>query len=457
MSDFPDVVVLIPGITGSVLERNGKEVWAASASAVLRGLSSGGKSISDLYLENDDPDLDDLGDGVKATGLVQDVHLFPGLWTIDGYTKVSRRLCDRLRLERGTNFFELPYDWRRDNRVASRALQRNSAVWLAARRNTHPNAKLVLVAHSMGGLVSRYFLEVLGGWKETRALITFGTPYRGSLNALDSLVNGVKKLGIVDLTTMTRSLTSIYQLLPIYRCYDTGNGRIVRLSETENIPCLDAAQKDRIKAADRFHREIELAVAANQAAARNVERYKIYPIVGSEQPTSQAAVATANGVDLLRAFDGVDEGGDGTVPRVSASPIEAGEERAAFAVTRHGSLQNTDAALAHVVGLLTTPRDLGARRAIGAPTTTVSLDVDGVFAAGEPVVFAARPSTPGSTLEAVIEPTDGSSAKRILPLPDTDDEWRHRELPPLQAGVYRITVQGDPTKVEPVSDVFGVV
>src|SRR4029434_11089128 len=33
------------------------------------------------------------------------------------------------------------------------------------------------------------------GWRDCRALITFGTPYRGSANALNYLANGYKKLG----------------------------------------------------------------------------------------------------------------------------------------------------------------------------------------------------------------------------------------------------------------------
>ena len=45
----------------------------------------------------------------------------------------------------------------------------------------------------MGGLVARYFIEALGGWEVTRALITFGTPYRGSVNAIDFLAHGFKK------------------------------------------------------------------------------------------------------------------------------------------------------------------------------------------------------------------------------------------------------------------------
>lgn len=45
----------------------------------------------------------------------------------------------------------------------------------------------------MGGLVARYFLEYLEGWRDSSRLVTFGTPYRGSLNALNFLVHRVKK------------------------------------------------------------------------------------------------------------------------------------------------------------------------------------------------------------------------------------------------------------------------
>ena len=57
-SEFTDIVVLIPGIAGSVLERHGHEIWGTSAGAVLRALFSGGRSVEDLLLYNDDPDAE---------------------------------------------------------------------------------------------------------------------------------------------------------------------------------------------------------------------------------------------------------------------------------------------------------------------------------------------------------------------------------------------------------------
>jgi hypothetical protein len=46
MTPFPDLVILLPGITGSVLANaRGKEVWSPSAGAVWRAISSFGNSI----------------------------------------------------------------------------------------------------------------------------------------------------------------------------------------------------------------------------------------------------------------------------------------------------------------------------------------------------------------------------------------------------------------------------
>ena len=143
-----DVVVLLPGITGSVLQKNGKDVWGPSGGAILRALMSGGKSIRGLALGADDPNVDDLGDGVTVPALVPDVHLIPGFWKIDGYTKVRETLFRLFSLTLGENYFELPYDWRRDNRVAARKLARLSHDWLARWRERSGNrdAKLVLLS-----------------------------------------------------------------------------------------------------------------------------------------------------------------------------------------------------------------------------------------------------------------------------------------------------------------------
>ena len=173
-----DVVVLLPGILGSVLARDKKDVWAVNGGAALRALLSLGKNIKRLQLDDDPIDADDLGDGVTAPRLMPDVHLVPGLWKIDGYTKIETSLAAQYELEKGKNYFPFPYDWRRDNRVHAARLARDSKKWLADWREHSGNkdAKLILLGHSMGGLISRYYLEALDGWRDTARSSRSGRP-----------------------------------------------------------------------------------------------------------------------------------------------------------------------------------------------------------------------------------------------------------------------------------------
>ncbi len=45
-------------------------------------------------------------------------------------------------------------------------------------QKAHPDGPVCLVAHSLGGLISRYYAQVLGG--RVDALVTIGTPHRGT-------------------------------------------------------------------------------------------------------------------------------------------------------------------------------------------------------------------------------------------------------------------------------------
>ena len=84
-----DVIVLLPGITGSLLKKDGKTLWGYSAGTIGKALFTGGRSwVQALALPEDDPDADDLGDGITADALMPDLHLLPGLWKIDGYTRI---------------------------------------------------------------------------------------------------------------------------------------------------------------------------------------------------------------------------------------------------------------------------------------------------------------------------------------------------------------------------------
>ncbi|WNG34028.1 CHAT domain-containing protein [Archangium violaceum] len=466
-----DVVVLLPGLLGSVLKRDGKEIWGLSGSAIFRALFSGAGSVKSLTLKSDSGgELAD--DGVEATAVLPDTHLIPGLWKVDGYTRVAETLVGRLGLIPGANFFEFPYDWRRDIRFTAKRLARESERWLHAWRKSiggsskdpKDEPRLILVGHSMGGVVSRYFLECLEGWKNTRALITFGTPHRGSFMALQALALGFRKnlgpVNLFDLSEMVRSLPSAYQLLPIYECVQLPDGRTVRPGETQGLGQLDA-----VKAAQglAFQREIEQAAATNSKDPKYFnpqQGYTLYPVVGTFQPTLQGVRLTASGsLEMLHSEpNGEDLGGDGTVPRVSALPLEEHHHvRAMYSPTSHASLQNAFEVLAHVEGVLT-GQDINLNKyrdsLFGPSPRSLSLHLEDAFGHDEPVTVRVRPSAEPVSLQAYV--TNVKTGQPFSTALARDADGFHvGTLRPLPPGLYRVIVKGGP-EVMPVTDVFAV-
>ena len=452
-----DVVVLLPGILGSVLERDGKEVWAPTPGAMMGALRSLGRNVKVLELGADPWEKDDLGDGVVATRLMPDVHFIPGVWGIDGYSGIARMIVDQFDVVPGTTYVELPYDWRRDNRQAALRLQQIAGEKLHTVRRDNAGAKLILIGHSMGGLVARYFLECLDGWKDTRMLITFGTPHRGSLNALDFLANGFeKKLGplkLIDLSRLLRSLTSVYQLLPIYPCVDLGAGKVrVADSLPDTIPGLELSRAH--EALHGFHRAIESGVAAHDPVA-----YDIHSVVGISQGTKQSARLVGGRLLLEAHYDGDDMGGDGTVPRVSATPIETDDWQPAYqpmySADRHASLQNADPVRTQLLGILTNQPRAGFKAVAGA-----RLEMDEIFGAAEPVTGTVLPDLANLELVAVVDDLRSGARSDPRPLRRDGDDVHHLHLGELAPGDYRVRVEGSGTSaglIDPVHGLLSVV
>ncbi len=451
---MPDLVVCIPGITGSVLRKNNRDVWNISGGAVLNALRTLGGSTKDLKLEDDPIDVDDV-DGVTATSVIHDAHLIPGIWKIDGYTKLVEHIQEHFETKPGENLFEFPYDWRRDNRVASRQLATKARGWLDAWRQKSGNAdaKLVFVGHSMGGLVARHFIECREGWRDTRLLVTFGTPYGGSLYSLGTLANG-KKIKFFDVSELARSLTALYQLLPVYPCYDGGDGKLVRVAEAE-IANVDATKA---KAALAFHHEIRDAVVENMKDQTYFDtRHDIRPIVGIEQPTAQSALRDGEQVKLLRRHGQDDLGGDGTVPRPSATPAEFDKlQNAIYAAERHASLQNDDDVLFQLNGILTQASFNPGDYRSAAAKIGQSLDLEDWLTTADEIKVRVKPhEDPGGVLVATAEDAETGEERVRRPLVQADDGWYEADLGPLAEGVYRVTSRGN--SVEPVTDLLTVV
>ena len=456
MATFPDLVILLPGITGSVLANaKGQEVWSPSVGAVWRAITSFGGSIEGLELAGDD-----LDDGVTAPRLVPDVTIVPGLVKIDGYTRIRDYLVRQLGLVDGQNFHAFPYDWRRDNRVTARRLQSQAMDWLARWRASsgHADARLVLVGHSMGGLIARYFVECLGGWQDTRTVMTLGTPHRGSLNAVGFLENGMKKgigpLGL-DLTPVLRSLTSVYQLLPIYPCVSAAGGPLLRVADAAASGVLGHVDSQRAVAARAFHQEIQDAQAANARTSAYAERGPtVVPVVGIEQPTAQSARVEGGKLTLVNAYEGQDLGGDGTVPRVSGTPIELGDaKREVYAAETHGALQNADGTLANVKGVLTRDKIDFRKFQRAEDAAMLTLDVDDVVLPGEALRVRVRPSEGSARVTVQLTPLGGGAVLDEALRRDAEPRWQSGEFA-LAPGVWRVSARAE--GATPVSDLVVV-
>ena len=473
-AEMKDLVVILPGVMGSILQKDGKDLWNVSGQAIWQVVSSLGDRLNDLKLAADDPNGGDIEDGIVPTGLIRDTHLIPGLSKIDGYNRTAKLITDNFNVVRGdiykdpqakaANFYEFPYDWRRDNRANAHILKRLLDVRLKTWREKsgNNNAKVILLAHSMGGLISRYYLEVLGGWQDARALFTFGTPYRGSVNAVNMLSNGLNKLGInvievLGMKEIINSMTSIYQLLPIYPVLQVGN-ESKRIAEAGNLPNIDP---ERAVNALAFHREIEAAIKANSHNA-----YATVPFVGVQQPTLQSAqledgkILVSRQLPLImqnRNLDSLAEG-DGTVPKISAFPIEFSDrdnsEIPGFIGESHGALQNQPSILLNLLnklqisqassGTLEDIRGRGDERSRSIQATKgISLLLDDLYLKDEPIIIKAKSNPQDADFRALKGQIVCVSNQR----PDVEvnfqsnsDEWLSSRDLSLEPGLYRIKV-----------------
>jgi pimeloyl-ACP methyl ester carboxylesterase len=477
-----DLFILIPGIMGSELYVDGKPAWSPKVSAIFDGLTSLGNNLQRLKISKDSDTEESLDDGVTVGKLIPDIHIIPGFVKIDGYSGLRKKLVAKHRLQPGKNYFEFAYDWRRDNRAAARRLQNMGAKWLKAWRETGPSkekAQLVLVGHSMGGLVARYFLEALGGWVDARALITFGTPYRGSVKALDYVSNGYLKnfASLSPVTELVRSFTSTYQLMPIYDCCSPSPGE--KPGALKDLPSIPNVDMERVIAALAFHDELRDRAAANKENAPDSTRghYEFCPIMGVGQPTPSLSSISPTGLDTLQLED--EGAGDGTVSRVSAEaplpePLSSGRTVHEF----HGSLQNNDAAWWELTGALErlyltprrkywqTPEDIEKEQFNAVPLNPdVKIRLLDAHSVQHDFQCEVRRADEGlkSTLEVSVQSVVSDKTVTQQVTLDAADRWQTVNFGKLDPGMYRCSasaskqVPGLLEKFGTVTDIFLVV
>jgi len=274
IGDDRNPVVVIPGLLGSKLEEmeTMQPVWGAFTYGAADADKPQGARLIALPME-EGVSLHELRDSVHATTaldtLTLDIGLIRGL-EISAYVDILRTLgvsgyADRTLGEAGAIDYggshytcdQFAYDWRRD--ISEQAMELHGLI-LSMRelakteRNMYHPPKVDVIAHSMGGLVLRYYLRygptplpddgsapplTWEGAEHVEHAILIGTPNAGSVLALRQLVEGVNYASLITPTyrpAVLGTMPAIYQLLPRPRhqhVVEEGTGRSVDFLDVE--------------------------------------------------------------------------------------------------------------------------------------------------------------------------------------------------------------------------------
>jgi hypothetical protein len=427
-----DAVVVVPGIMGSeLIDRDGHVRWGLKASVLGKAWLNGQLDV----LRVTDDDL--AGKGRLRPGrLLRTPGYIPDLFGLEPYTALLRRLSTTAVDARAVA--EFAYDWRLSIEFNATKLVKHCDAHLdawrkvvSAERYCDPqDARLVIVAHSMGGLVSRAAAAAPGMTDILRDIITLGTPYFGAMKAVRLLETGegapVPKRAA---RMLAKTCPGVYDLLPRYRCVrDDDHPQGLRHLSSGDVASIGGDCQLAEDAAGRWAR-LELIANGPGSSASATKA-----VVGAGQPTLQSVSIVAGACLYLGSLKGIDHGGDSTVYRQAAAPLGV----TAFPLPqKHGALAKTEEALGFVVDKLT-----GGDTGLPLGTHPLGADIPDVIERGASVsirVTCADGLPPGISVMSedlsTGRPTRWSEATR-------DDDallFFRNELGP---GLHRIEVKG---------------
>lgn len=207
-------VVIVPGFMGSELWLGSERIWP---------------NVKYLFSH---PDIYHLKDNtpIQARGLLREAIMVPNLVNLVAYSHLSDYLVQDLGYTRGLDLLEFAYDWRQDVRLCAQKLAQAIAAW-------EVKEPVAIIGHSLGTLVSRYYVECLGGKDRVGHLLLLGGPHKGIPRAATSLMLEPDLLpyGLMGerLRRLLATFPSRYQVLPTYACALDQNGQAVSLLEDE--------------------------------------------------------------------------------------------------------------------------------------------------------------------------------------------------------------------------------
>ena len=172
-----DLVVIVPGMLGTRLATSSRTLWDPPAGDLWRGIEVFAAAVDDFHLPRDLGD-GPATDGIMPLGLVADVHGLPGIWgAAAGYDDLTDWLLSAFTLTQAVdpdepgNLVRFAYDWRLSARYNARRLKTVVDEALGRWRDSlilRSGAQVRFICFSTGGLITRYYVECLGGREVTR-------------------------------------------------------------------------------------------------------------------------------------------------------------------------------------------------------------------------------------------------------------------------------------------------
>ena len=165
-------VVLVPGILGSRLceASSGELIWGNRASLL---------NFSKLEITGNSNDTP-----LKPCGIIQEIQILGSFWSIDQYNLLLSSLSTAGFSSEKGNLFIFDYDWRQSN-IKSADLPN-----LFIRDKIGDNKDFDLIAHSMGGIIARIFVDKYKAARSLKRIIYLGTPFLGSMNTFGTIQEG---------------------------------------------------------------------------------------------------------------------------------------------------------------------------------------------------------------------------------------------------------------------------
>ena len=282
-------VVLMPGFMGSNLWLGSEKIWPNA-----RQLFKNPELMK--FREGETP--------LVARGLVDEVVIVPNVIKLEQYGRLTNYLVESLGYELGKDLLEFAYDFRQDVRTSARQAAQAIAEWGVRQ-------PITIVAHSMGSLVARYYVNRLGGHKAIERLVLLGGPHLGAPKAILNLaVNpAVLPFGLLGdrIHDVLTTYPSVYQLLPEYPCGVDQHGKPIHwLSDLSWMPERCAPF---LKGAAELRAELHGPSAVPMVC-----------IFGYGMKTLMGVRAERDAVGLCTRLEPINDlAGDGTVPESSAT------------------------------------------------------------------------------------------------------------------------------------------